>query len=639
MAHEKWETDAIQRFIKWLSDNGHGQWHVSDEEVVVDEKGRNHDYELTSDGNDLMAVELCRLIESQEELAAGRMWSRVSNGIAARLRELNVVGYTIQAPRYTLPKNEIDNFILAQAEIIEKATRENADREEEFAVSFYKIKRLPDFKDVGLYWIGNGSQIHPAQTAAFQLQQFLPRKNEQLAVNNKRRVLLVVSWMHFLSQAEMVEACTTIDFSNYPNIDQLYFEIPDAITSLVFDRDVQSATTNTPEAGKPILLSPLFVETLSNRLQRKESIAFDIVKHVTKSEKSILWLDAVSRAELVSFGEEFLAMKSQDKLWWVIDNLERDPDPEIIAEGDDAHHKIERGEEVVFIYSVRGRLCWLLDRVICYPQIEKYERVLGILERYASEPNLYVRLQAVVPLTGLAARRFAKQDDGSRFMNDDLAGRVKALAFKMLRENSKYPEILKVLSHVFVYIKAVSVREAATVLDSLMPIADSDSVDNLASLLIYFACYRERHNPELGEFDSATFKDRLSSTLAEGVPRLRARLAAQYAAMLGRNEISAKEGADKLRLALAGDYDSTLNLHVYQASSLIVDESPDRAFHLIQAAVEKEVAFLQMNEREEIWHGREFQQTVEKIRNSLGANALTRLEEKMAEFRHRFRRY
>jgi hypothetical protein len=238
------------------------------------------------------------------------------------------------------------------------------------------------------------------------------------------------------------------------------------------------------------------------------------------------------------------------------------------------------------------------------------------LERYAGQENLYVRLQATVPLQGLAQRRLATQQDGTRFMSDGLAQRVKALAFKMLRENKAFPAIVESLSIVFSFIRAINAREAHEVIETLCAISESDSVDNLAVLLAYFALFRSEHNAELGPFDSAPFKEKLRSTIKAGSPRLRARLTNQFHVMVARKELSSEIAADYLFIGLSGDYNHVLNLHLYQCTSFIADTRPNLAFELLKRAVEKEVQALKAGTRQDVWHGREYRQTVEKIAQS-----------------------
>jgi hypothetical protein len=49
--------------------------------------------------------------------------------------------------------------------------------------------------------------------------------------------------------------------------------------------------------------------------------------------------------------------------------------------------------------SVRARLCWLLMLIVTRPRLEDYEQVFDIIERFATEENLYIRQYAIFRIT------------------------------------------------------------------------------------------------------------------------------------------------------------------------------------------------------------------------------------------------
>src|SRR5262245_61250744 len=100
MAHQQWENEAKDRFVALLKTQRRGEWSESAEEVPVDHRNNNYDYELTSNGQTPIALEIFRLVEDENELAEERTWAQVANLIAAELRKRDVKGYTIQTPRF-----------------------------------------------------------------------------------------------------------------------------------------------------------------------------------------------------------------------------------------------------------------------------------------------------------------------------------------------------------------------------------------------------------------------------------------------------------------------------------------------------------------------------------------------------------
>ena len=170
---------------------------------------------------------------------------------------------------------------------------------------------------------------------------------------------------------------------------------------------------------------------------------------MTEREKSLLWLPSLSREQLVAIGEDLRKRKQWEELSWIIQNLKNDPDPSAAS---DLHLRTKQGKNNRLIQSVRGRLCWLLMQIVMYNRTEDYEHIFEIVEKFATEDNLYVRQQATFPLLELAKRRLAKVDANTRFMSDQLANRIKTLALRMLDENASYPVVLEALARVLLVI-------------------------------------------------------------------------------------------------------------------------------------------------------------------------------------------
>ena len=174
-----------------------------------------------------------------------------------------------------------------------------------------------------------------------------------------------------------------------------------------------------------------------------------MVRKIADQQKSLLWLPALSREQLVTFGEEFLKSGQLEQLHWIIENLKNDPDPSVENAVNDPkgelndHLRTKGGENTRLIRTVRVRLCWLLMQIIARPCLEDYEKVFEIVERYATEEHLYVRQNAAFALMELARRRFASTGAGVRFMSDDLAAQIKTLALRMVEENPEYPVVLE----------------------------------------------------------------------------------------------------------------------------------------------------------------------------------------------------
>src|SRR5207245_1852533 len=145
----------------------------------------------------------------------------------------------------------------------------------------------------------------------------LPAKNRQLDIAKHERIVLIVNWALLVSRSDMIEACSLVDFSQFENIDKVYFELPNnGGIHLVYDRRIYEAFQ--PNGEPPERIEPLFVSWLTNLLYRKEIQAFCLVRKITEREKSLLWLPTLSREQLVSIGEEFLQKHDWERLDWII---------------------------------------------------------------------------------------------------------------------------------------------------------------------------------------------------------------------------------------------------------------------------------------------------------------------------------
>jgi hypothetical protein len=630
---EKWEEEAKDRFITALKSEGKGTWQVSDSDVVVDAKtNRNFDYQLKSESGELIALEIFRLFESQAEVQRQRLWSTIANSIAAELRARGVKGYTIRAPyAFNVSRAKIPSFVTATANQLEAAIKQNPDTTDEFSVAGFEIKRIDDFPDVSIYGIGPGGAVDPTGIARNFISEMLPTKNQQLAVKAHERVLLIVNWASLVGQPNMIEACSLIDFSQYQNIDKVYFEIPysPGQVHLVYDREIYA--TLLPGGEPPKQLSPLFISWLANYLYRLDAQAFRLVRKITEREKSPLWLPASSREQLVVYGEESLKSGDSEQLRWILEHLQNDPDPSVKnAEDDPAgrfndHLQTKQGKSIGLIRSVRPRLCWLLMKMVTHPRIEDYERIVEMVEKLATEENLYVRMHATVPLIELSRRRFATLPSGTRYMSDTLAERVKALVLHMIVENMAYPVVLEWVAHVAVYIQDLDEETALKVVDRLLTIDHSEAANDVASMMIYFALFREHQYKQVAPFQPGAIRELLRDRLANGSGRFRALAARHFKAILDRNEISFGVVVPYLEVLANGTSNRVVNHHLYGIAAQQAASNPEAVTNLIEQIVHSEVKALDTGGRE-TWHPQDF------------AKALRELERAGPEYNERVKR-
>jgi hypothetical protein len=80
---DQWEEEVKNHFVAELKAQGRGEWMVVDSDVVVDaQTNRNFDYQVKC-GDDFIALEIFRLIESQQEIVRSKSWSTIADSICS----------------------------------------------------------------------------------------------------------------------------------------------------------------------------------------------------------------------------------------------------------------------------------------------------------------------------------------------------------------------------------------------------------------------------------------------------------------------------------------------------------------------------------------------------------------------------
>jgi hypothetical protein len=262
---DQWEEEAKDHFVAALKAAGRGDWVVSDTDVVVDPQTNiNFDYQLRRE-NENIALEIFRLVETQEEIKRSKLWSLITNSIVTELRKRGVNGFTIKAPySFNVPPNKAEKFASKIAQKLEDAIRDNPNVDP-IQESGFELKRLEGFPDVTMFGIGPGGAVNPSGDAYAFIERKLSKKNRQLNIHNHERVIVIVNWTPLVDQANMIEACGQIDFSQFTNIDKVYFDNPNSGTvHLVYDRKVYDAFQ--PAGEPPAQIEPLFLSWLANSL-------------------------------------------------------------------------------------------------------------------------------------------------------------------------------------------------------------------------------------------------------------------------------------------------------------------------------------------------------------------------------------
>lgn len=220
-----------------------------------------------------------------------------------------------------------------------------------------------------------------------------------------------------------------------------------------------------------------------------------------------------SRDDLVSIADHIIAKAASvedaktkeallDKACVLIEQFIEDPDPVIGGDGpaSDYHTEIKNGENPMIITSVRGRICWAVQKLCLHDYtLQKAWKYTGKL---LDDSNLYVVNQAIVPFIEVVKRR-------NKFPPSDQEA-IKIKAMYCLEKYSQYKAIANTLAHVFTYYRDIDEEGALKVLKHLK------QSDQIGFFFSYFAYFRSDQFQDKGTFDSSPIKGKITSLIKDG---------------------------------------------------------------------------------------------------------------------------
>ena len=528
---EQWEEEAIERFRNFLGQERATTYAVIGRDVVVNPAtNENFDYQLQTQDGAKVAVELFRLIESGEELARQKVFGSFIQELKRELLTRGVKGYLISTPEFVIRKNDISAHSTRLAGEIEHAVKNNGGAEK-FEYTGFEFSKIKDLDTVVFSYHSGARSIDPRGTAATVFAGKLPKKNQQVAVSDHERILLVVSWAMFVDGADAIRALSGFDFSEFQNVDKIYFEQREKQFALVYDRVVIEALKNKQPIKDSSSLR-LMLQYARYQLGEKKQEAFEYVKTITALTGGIDWLaDNGAKENLISFGEDLLTKDLIDDAMWIVRQLHDDPNPKPDGTNDEDdlkgehnyHARVLRGEDTNIITTVRGHLCWLMMKITAKNKSEYYSEIIDIMSKYLKEDNLYIRIQASYILDVFwANRRATKNQDGSPFIwKDSERLYIRKLALDTVRANRSYPRVMQALLHVFNINRDLDEAEAEEILNLFLETKDDGVYHDLAAFVVYFALFREKDSQYYGgKFNPNKFVALLKEQIRNGAPSI-----------------------------------------------------------------------------------------------------------------------
>ena len=377
-------------------------------------------------------------------------------------------------------------------------------------VGIFKVMTIdrPQNQNTQIILIGSVSpvmSINPPKTIFDRIAIKIDKANKQLSKKREadKKILLLVNQYFWGEKPEyFFEALSYCyyDLLKYNYIDEIWLQIESATTNffhlllykksffISFEKGKIQATTQ-----EDIELFERWFYPLS-KLENgfKEKLFFALKDFLKNKKPHEVFKNKFAREEMVRIGI-WLAEKNRfNDVVWVIDKFIDDTDPEEPEKysGDpkfNYHQQIVNGEEPTIISTVLGHLAWVVQKLST--QKHYIVKALGYTKKLLSHKNLYVKLQAIIPLIEIAARRKWLNGWGTRPKRGSYR-EFHNLVFRLLKliaENPNYKAIARLLCNVFHYYKDLSTGEAKKVLNVLKITEES------ASLFVYFSIFRQEH--------------------------------------------------------------------------------------------------------------------------------------------------
>lgn len=581
------ENAAIAKFIKYLARARGIAYRQTGRDVVINSNGTNYDFDLTPDDQSWprIAVEVFRIFDSDGAAKEQRRQSYYWNALEAELDAAGVEPVLVSFPRDSAPvERKVREVAKAHAKLI-KSALDFSSGESELYVEQFRVTRIPGLDRPVLSTLPSVDYLDAPGVARPQFAKNLAKKNSQLAVDGRERVVIVVNGALLVDPEDAIHAIATMDTSLLTNIDRVFFESRHHGFELIYDRQVRDSFSSAGVYPSGLGAGGLLDGWLGARLTERSDDAIGLVRRRTEVTGSMDWLDnrhtrtlVVNRiSELVEAGDIELGL-------WAARIAVTDVDPPLENYPDDpggqynGHLRVVQHEDRISIGTptVRGSVCWLLQKLVIKCGATHARELVSLVERLARDENAYVRMLAVVPLIELAVRRRRVDSHGMPLYSPELRERIRSLVMEMFRFNSGLPRILDMLALAIQHLGDLSEIEAAEVLDVLIPVVDHDGLRSAAWLLIFYAEYPEYIKGER-PFDSTAFKSRLAESLKTGPTRLRSTLAFHMSKQFEHNIEAARRLLPYLPLFVSKGVEGSVLHHLFEILGrvLAVETSPE----------------------------------------------------------------
>jgi len=466
--------------------------------------------------------------------------------------------------------------------------------------------------------MGPVRSISPAGTIHQNIGPKITTANKQLGtlMANKKILLLVNKYFFGHRTKDFIEALTYSykDLLNYKNIEEIWlqFESKDGQFSheLLYSRNFLISFDKKKIKPSNKQHKQLFekwfylLEKLGD--EHKEKLFFALKQFLKDKKPYQLFTDRFTREEMVRLGIWLSEKERFNDAIWIIDKFIYDPDPEEPEKysGDpkfNYHQQIIDGEDPHIITTVLGHLAWVIQKLSVRKNY--IVKALNYTKKLLAHKNLYVRLQAIIPLIEIAGRRQWLEGWGKRPRSGEYKEFHKLVfdLVNLVAENPNCKALAKWLCHVFAYYKDLSTKETEKVLDTLK------ITDEAAGLFVYFGIFRQRHYKDQAiEYNGQKLEEKLKKIIKsskEDYQRLRASITWHLWKILEENRNEFETIQPYIELILKQPYQRDTYDDVERIISDWIKDKPDICIQWYKQMLSKVSDFMKHTEKLQLQGG------------------------------------
>ena len=479
--------------------------------VAISEDGEKRPDYLIDVDNCLIEVKEIHDKESNQKRAQwGKIASKLQKAVDNNKLINKVKGtFLINTPELFKTPTEKGVFESVSSQVLQ-AVIDNKKEVKVFGVDF-EINKVSNQEGVVVFGsLGNVGFIDVANIVYQNIKDKIAAANQQLGnhprdIQPKKRILLLVNKYYFpLWNGDLFKAISKVykNLLTYENIDEIWYQFKTKDESFVHKLLYRKTFFEQFEASnfanynnEDLELFANWFSALSEMGEEKKNKLLIALRHFLKDKRPYqIFPNSQTREEMVRLGLWLTEKELFDDTIWLVEQFIADNDPPLPQdykddEKFDYHKQVLNNEDVNIITTVLGHLAWVIQKLAFRKNY--IVKSLEFTHTFLNHPNLYVKLQGIIPLIEIAARRqwLGEYDNEN---NTEFYDVFKKAVFDLLCKYSQYKAIANSLTHVFYYFKDLSTDEALEVVNKLK------ITDESAPLFIYFAIFREKHykNPD-----------------------------------------------------------------------------------------------------------------------------------------------